>query len=46
MATQTVELDIQVLLPSAADEKDSCRERLLQSLAGVRGLEKANVEEK
>jgi Cd2+/Zn2+-exporting ATPase len=40
-----VELDLELLLPDAADARDGCRERLTRGLAGTRGVTRAHVED-
>lgn len=38
----TLQLDLPLLLPAILDERDQCVERLLERLAGIRGIERAD----
>lgn len=42
---QTLKLDIPILLPGVADERDQCVVRLQQMVEGQRGIHKAHVEQ-
>ena len=45
-APDKIELDLELLLPGPPDERDQCRIRLEERLAGRRGVVKAHVEDK
>jgi len=45
-APDKIELDLELLLPGSPDERDQCRIRLQERLAGRRGVIKAHVEDK
>ena len=42
---EKVELDLELLLPGTGDERDGCRVRLTQGLAGMRGVTRAHLED-
>ncbi|MCL4507813.1 MAG: cation-translocating P-type ATPase, partial [Chloroflexi bacterium] len=44
MAESTLQLEIPVLLPGVADERDSCVQRLNEQLAAQKGIRQAHVE--
>lgn len=44
MTESTLQLDLPVLLPGVADERDGCVERLNAQLAALKGIQKAHIE--
>ena len=44
MTESTLQLEIPVLLPGVADERDSCVQRLNEQLAAQKGIQQAHIE--